>query len=241
MSLVLSIDWIGFQIIDDPRDAPRPAAQQAPIVTGIGRIEPRGAERPTAVGVSQRGVFAAIVVVERDEGKTVGQGRIARGDGFRIGRRAEAAARCTAAGGRLGRLSRGAGGQQCIDAATLPRPLRQPRERRRAGRRSAGRNQRRKRPAGGGRENSDIQAQALLRSKRQMHQPIFHFAIEHQLRFDFLPFHISRRRRGQTDGVVFQNSLHFLAALLPLFDGGDFGSVVHRRAHRAFPCEWAVR
>ena len=188
----------------------------------------RNAQLPSAV--SQRGVFAAIVVVERDEGKAVGQGGIAAAMVSGLAGPPEPRRCGRASCGRFGRLRRRS---PTASSASTPRPCPGPcgnlRERRRAGGRTAGRNQSGKWPAGGWRENSDIQGQAFLRSKRQMHQAIFHFAIEHQLRFDFLSFHISRRRRRQTDGVVFQNSLHFLAALLPLFDGGDFGPVVHRQ------------
>ena len=88
-----------LEVIDDPHRAPGPAAEDAPVVTGIRGEKARGAKRKTAVRHPQRRVLGAFAGRERDVGEAVLEHRgRAAAHGHRLGGGTAAKSATTATG-----------------------------------------------------------------------------------------------------------------------------------------------
>ena len=117
--------------------------------------------------------------------------------------------------------------QECVDTPALPRPLRLPRQRRGARRRATRHDHGGERPSLVRREDADIEPQRLPGSERQVNQPVLRLAAQHRLCLDLPALHVSRRRRCESDRVVFEDPPHLLAPLLPLLWSLDPRPIVH--------------
>jgi hypothetical protein len=221
---------VGLEVVDDARDAPGPGSEEAPVVLGVGRKEAGGAIGPASIGEAECGVFAAVVVVEGDEGVAVGQGRVGGGDLLR-GAGADAFASTRRKGAGLG--DHGAGDEEGVLAFALVGSLRETGKRGRSGWGAGGGDDGwRRRHADRG-EDTDVEAQAIFRAEGEMDEAVLYLAVDERLFAEDVAHDVSGRRGREAHDVVLEGGADLFAALLPLGRGADALAVVedHRVGH----------